>query len=161
MGKRSTSRKESASRKRKKPIQVAELSTQPYFKEDWAEWPDNVNKGEVDTIRCMWELPAAAQLLWILEKSLRVRSYSLKDFEHAILWPTENPVSVPPLVCKPHCFVVLFQLFQDVFTKLLLTAKMREKLRIGEGRPYAWWGEKLSILFGKLFDKWAALKKRR
>lgn len=81
-------------RKRKKPLKVATLSEVPYFTEDDDDWPEGANMQEVGEIRSMWELPAAAQLLWILEKSLRVRSYSLKDFEHAILWPTQSPVRV-------------------------------------------------------------------
>lgn len=53
------------------------------------------------------------------------------------------------------------QLLQDVFTKLLLTAKGREKLRVGEGRPYEWWGGKIQELFKKLFERYEYLKKRQ
>ncbi|KAF0699015.1 Aste57867_10398 [Aphanomyces stellatus] len=115
-----------------------------FYEEDGSEWHGtNIHFDELSQLRGMWELPAACHILWLLQQPLKLKVYStLRDYEAALLNPVKSPV------------------LDDVFTKLLLLKKDRDRLNCGSGFSYSWWSKRLEEHFDNRYNKWAILKER-
>ncbi|KAF1791674.1 Ribonuclease H-like domain [Phytophthora cactorum] len=116
----------------------------PFFVETGAEWNNtNIDFDELNTLRSMWELPAACHILWLLQSPLTLRfSNTLLEYEAALLKPEDSPV------------------LEDVFTKLLLKKSERACLSAGIGLKYEWWNKQLRIYYLDMYDKWYALLRK-
>ncbi|KUF98356.1 hypothetical protein AM588_10010958 [Phytophthora nicotianae] len=121
----------------------APLAT-PFFVETGAEWNNtNIDFDELNTLRSMWELPAACHILWLLQSPLTLRfSNTLLEYEAALLKPEDSPV------------------LEDVFTKLLLKKSERACLSAGIGLKYEWWNKQLRIYYLDMYNKWYALLRK-
>ncbi|RHY73657.1 hypothetical protein DYB30_008591 [Aphanomyces astaci] len=107
---------------------VLSLIGQPFYDEDMSDWHGtNVHLDELAELRGMWQLPAACHILWLLQQPLKLKVYnSLREYEAALLNPSTSAV------------------LEDVFTKLLLGKKERERLNCGLGLAYDWWSQRLA-----------------
>ncbi|EEY64044.1 exosome complex exonuclease RRP6-like protein [Phytophthora infestans T30-4] len=116
----------------------------PLFVETGAEWNNtNIDFDELNTLRSMWELPAACHILWLLQSPLTLRfSNTLLEYEAALLRPEDSPV------------------LEDVFTKLLLKKSERACLSAGIGLKYEWWNKQLRIYYLDMYNKWYALLRK-
>ncbi|OQR84225.1 exosome complex exonuclease RRP6-like protein [Achlya hypogyna] len=131
----------------KKPVDAAEIKKligKPFYVEDGAEWHGtNINFDDLGTLREMWQLPAACHILWLLQRPLNLKVYNtLREYEAALLNPETSAV------------------LEDVFTKLLLAKKERDRLAQGLGLSYDWWNGRLKEHYATRYRKWASLKKR-
>ncbi|TMW64848.1 hypothetical protein Poli38472_009015 [Pythium oligandrum] len=109
--------------------------------EDWHA--TNVDFDELTELRAMWQLPAAAHVLWLLQQPLTLRACNtLLEYEAALLSPESST------------------LLEDVFTKLLLKKSERDCLAPGIGLKYEWWNKQLREYYLALYDKWYALLRK-
>ena len=65
-------------------------SSEPYFRASAEDWPAFVDSAAAVEIWSLWEVPAAAQLLWVLSDLLKLPPFSLRDFEFALLDPSSS-----------------------------------------------------------------------
>ncbi|ETV69977.1 hypothetical protein, variant [Aphanomyces astaci] len=123
---------------------VLSLIGQPFYDEDMSDWHGtNVHLDELAELRGMWQLPAACHILWLLQQPLKLKVYnSLREYEAALLNPSTSAV------------------LEDVFTKLLLGKKERERLNCGLGLAYDWWSQRLAEYYTERYKKWTALKEK-
>ncbi|ETV94188.1 hypothetical protein, variant [Aphanomyces invadans] len=124
------------------PESVLKLIGTPFYDEDGAEWHGTtIDFNDLAELRGMWQLPAACHILWLLQQPLKLKVYnSLREYEAALLNPTTSAV------------------LEDVFTKLLLGKKERERLNCGLGLAYDWWSKRLQEFYSERYRKWNALK---
>ena len=141
---KTSAKKEKAPSKGLDITEFKKLLGSPFYLEDGAEWHGtDIDFDELATLRSMWQLPAACHILWLLQRPLNLKIYgTLREYEAALL--------------NPETSVVL----EEVFTKLLLVKKERDRLAQGAGLTYDWWNKRLTEHYAGRYQKLASLKRR-
>ncbi|KDO23617.1 hypothetical protein SPRG_11064 [Saprolegnia parasitica CBS 223.65] len=141
---KTSAKKEPTPRKGLDITEFKKLLGSPFYLEDGAEWHGtDIDFDELATLRSMWQLPAACHILWLLQRPLNLKIYgTLREYEAALL--------------NPETSVVL----EEVFTKLLLAKKERDRLAQGAGLTYDWWNKRLKEHYAGRYQKLASLKRR-
>ncbi|CAK4778147.1 unnamed protein product [Aphanomyces euteiches] len=123
---------------------VAKFLNKSFYEEDGSEWhATDIHFDDLAQLRSMWQLPAACHILWLLQQPLKLKVFTtLREYEAALLNPATSPV------------------LEDVFTKLLLGNKERERLNCGLGLSYEWWSKRLEEHYDERYNKWNLLKQK-
>ncbi|OQS05268.1 exosome complex exonuclease RRP6 [Thraustotheca clavata] len=130
-----------------KPLEMTEftkLMSKPIYREDSSEWHGKqIDMKQIGILRQMWQLPAACHILWLLQRPHNLQVYkTLSEYEEGLLDPKNSPV------------------LENIFTKLLLGKKERDRLAAGLGLPYNVWNEQLHEHYTARYHKWWSLKKQ-
>jgi len=97
-------------------------------------------------LHCSWQFLELCQLLWILQSSLKLKSFTLSDMEAALVDSGAEPAH---------------GILDEVVSKLLLKSHHRARLGVGEGLPATWWNEKLQVVVAKWFTELQKLSAAR